>query len=248
MSRFHFHRIFARIAGLTPKAYTAARRVERTRTELLRRKTVTEAIYEAGFNCNGRFYAQSSRILGMTPKRFRQGGAGEVIRFAIGECSLGSILVAASAKGVCSVSLGNNPGQMCEQLQDQFPKARLIGGDKKFENTVSKVIGFVEAPRLGLNLPLDVRGTVFQRRVWQALRGIPAGSTMSYREVARRIGSTKGARAVAGACAANGIAVAIPCHRVMRADGSLSGYRWGVERKQTLLQLEKATGRKAKSP
>lgn len=240
MSRFHFHRVFTKIAGLTPKAYAVAHRAERVRKALPKRNTVTEAIYEAGFNSNSRFYAKSSQILGMTPKSFRQGGTGEAIRFAVGECSLGSILVAASDKGVCTISLGDDPNKLGKDLQDRFPKAQLIGGDKSFERVVAKVVGFVEAPKVGWDLPLDVRGTAFQRRVWKALREIPPGSTASYTKIAERIGSPKAVRAVAGACAANSIAVAIPCHRVLRTDGNLSGYRWGVERKRALLQLEKA--------
>ena len=179
-------------------------------------------------------------MLGMTPKTFRQGGAGEAIRFAVGECSLGSILVAASQKGVCAISLGADPRQLVEELQDRFPKAHLVGGDKSFERMVAQVVGFVEAPRLGLDLPLDLRGTTFQRRVWKALRGIPAGSTASYAEVARRIGAPRSVRAVASACASNPVAVAIPCHRVLRSDGHLSGYRWGVARKRSLLERERA--------
>jgi len=243
MSRFHFHRIFKKNTGLTPKAYAIAHREERMRKILPKRKTVTEAIYEAGFHSNSRFYAKSSQMLGMTPKNFRQGGSGETIRFAVGECSLGSILVAASEKGICAISLGDDPNKLCEELQDRFPKARLIGAEEEFEHVVAKVVGFVEMPGLGLDLPLDVRGTVFQRRVWQALREIPAGSTASYAEVAARIGSPKSVRAVASACAANTIAVAIPCHRVLRTDGSLSGYRWGVERKRSLLRFEKTASK-----
>ncbi len=239
MSKFHFHRVFKRMTGLTPKAYARANRAKRTRAELFKRDTVTEAIYGAGFNSNGRFYAESSEMLGMTPRKFRSGGTGETIRFAVGECSLGSILVASSEKGVCAISLGDDPNKLCEELQDRFPKARLLGGDVKFEKVVASVVGFVEAPRLGLDLPLDVRGTAFQQRVWQALREIPAGSTAGYAQVAAKIGSPKSVRAVASACAANTIAVAIPCHRVLRTDGTLSGYRWGVERKRSLLQLEK---------
>jgi AraC family transcriptional regulator, regulatory protein of adaptative response / methylated-DNA-[protein]-cysteine methyltransferase len=240
LSRFHFHRVFTRIAGLTPKAYALAHRAERMRQALLKRNSVTEAIYEAGFNSNSRFYAQSSEILGMTPKRFRQGGAGAAIRFAVGDCSLGSILVASSDKGICAILLGDDPDALIKDLEHRFPKAQLMGGDKDFERVVAQVIGFVEAPKLGLNLPLDVRGTAFQRRVWKALCAIPAGATASYGDIARRIGLPKAVRAVAGACAANPIAVAIPCHRVLRSDQQLSGYRWGVKRKRSLLALEAA--------
>jgi len=238
MSRFHFHRVFKSVTGVTPKAYAAAHRARRVREELPRSGTVTEAIYGAGFNSNGRFYATSSEVLGMTPTNFRAGGTGASIRFAVGECSLGAILVAATEKGVCAILLGDAPEALVRELEDRFPKATLIGGDEGFEQWVAKVVGFVEAPALGLDLPLDVRGTAFQQRVWRALREIPAGSTASYTEVARRIGAPKAVRAVAHACASNAIAVAIPCHRVVRNDGALSGYRWGVERKRALLERE----------
>ena len=240
MSRFHFHRIFKAATGLTPRAYAAARRSSRMREVLRKRSTVTEAIYEAGFNSNGRFYANSSEMLGMKPRNYRSGGAGMTIRFAVGECSLGSILVAASDKGVCAIMMGDDPDLLTKDLQNRFPKANLIGGDRDFEATVAKVVGFVEAPKIGLNLPLDVRGTAFQQRVWQALREIPAGSTASYSEIAKRIGLPRAVRAVAQACASNAIAVAIPCHRVLRTDRNLSGYRWGVERKRALLKREGA--------
>src|SRR5712691_4603438 len=238
MSRYHFHRVFKAITGVTPKAYAAAHRARRVRDALSRTDTVTEAIYDAGFNSNGRFYATSSEVLGMTPTNFRSGGIGTSIRFAVGACSLGSILVAATAKGICAILLGDEPGALVRDLEDRFPKAKLIGGDAGFEQWVAKVVGFVEAPALGLDLPLDVRGTAFQQRVWRALREIPAGSTASYTEIAERIGAPKAVRAVARACASNAIAVAIPCHRVVRTDGALSGYRWGVERKRALLERE----------
>lgn len=199
---------------------------------------MTEAIYGAGYNSSGRFYEESPRVLGMTPEQYRSGGARTDIRFAVGECALGSILVAQSTVGICAILLGDDPDALLRDLQDRFPAARLIGGDAGFEQTVAAVVGFVEAPRLGLDLPLDIRGTAFQQRVWQALRRIPPGETVSYAEVARRIGSPGAVRAVAGACAANILAVAIPCHRVVRNDGSLSGYRWGVERKDALLKRE----------
>lgn len=240
MSRFHLHRIFKAATGLTPKAYAAARRAHRARDELSQRGTVTEAIFGAGFNSNGRFYEQSTDMLGMTPTDFRAGGAGATIRFAVGECSLGSILVAATEKGVCAILLGDDPAPLVQNLQNRFQKAQLVGGDEGFEQWVARVVGLVEAPALGLDLPLDVRGTAFQQRVWRALREIPAGSTASYAEIAKRIGAPKAVRAVAQACAANPIAVAIPCHRVVRHDGALSGYRWGVERKRALLDREAA--------
>ncbi len=241
LSRYHFHRVFKAITGVTPKAYVAAHRAQRVRDELSRTDTVTEAIYGAGFNSNGRFYATSSEVLGMTPTNFRSGGHGTSMRFAVGACSLGSILVAATEKGVCAILLGDDPDALVRDLQDRFPKARLIGGDDDFEQWMAKVVGFIEAPALGLDLPLDVRGTAFQQRVWQALRALPSGSTASYTDIAQRLGVPKAVRAVAQACAANTIAVAIPCHRVVRTDGALSGYQWGIERKRTLLDREVAS-------
>jgi AraC family transcriptional regulator, regulatory protein of adaptative response / methylated-DNA-[protein]-cysteine methyltransferase len=238
MSAFYFHRVFKAITGLTPREYGVARRGERVREELGRSSTVTAAIYDSGYNSNSRFYGEAEQVLGMTPTSYRAGGAKAEIRFAIGECSLGSILVAMSERGVCAILLGDNPDALARNLQDRFPRATLVGGDPNFESLVARVVGFVEAPRLGLDLPLDVRGTAFQQRVWQALRQIPAGATASYTDIARRIGSPTSVRAVAQACAANSLAVAIPCHRVVRNDGGLSGYRWGVERKRALLQRE----------
>jgi AraC family transcriptional regulator of adaptative response/methylated-DNA-[protein]-cysteine methyltransferase len=238
MSPYHFHRIFKGITGLTPRAYAAAHRAKRVRRELGRSRTVTEAIFDAGFNSGGRFYATSDEVLGMTPTDYRAGGARTEIRFAVGECSLGSILVARSLKGVCAILLGDDPDKLARELQDRFARATLVGGDAEFEDLVAKIVGFVEAPAVGLDLPLDVRGTAFQQRVWQALRKIPPGSTASYSDIAQRIGAPKSVRAVAQACAANPIAVAIPCHRVVRNDGALSGYHWGVERKRALLARE----------
>jgi AraC family transcriptional regulator of adaptative response/methylated-DNA-[protein]-cysteine methyltransferase len=242
MSAFHFHRIFKSHTGITPKAYAAARRAARVQRELARAASVTEAVYEAGYNSSGRFYAASASVLGMTPTRFRDGGRGESIRFAVGACSLGAILVAASARGICAILIDDDPDRLVRDLQDRFPNAELRGAEPDFERTVAQVVGLVEAPRIGLDLPLDVRGTAFQQRVWQALREIPAGATVSYAELAARVGLPSGARAVAGACAANPVAVAIPCHRVVRNDGAISGYRWGVERKQALLEREGLAG------
>lgn len=238
MSRFHFHRIFKAHTGITPKAYAAAQRAQRVQQGLASAPSVTDAIYAAGFNSSGRFYAASNGVLGMSPKAFRAGGSGASIRFAIGACSLGAILVAATDKGICAILMGDDPELLARDLQDRFPQAELRGAEAEFEETVAKVVGFVESPGIGLDLPLDVRGTAFQQRVWQALRAIPSGSTVSYAELAERVGIPSGARAIAGACAANPVAVAIPCHRVVRQDGSISGYRWGVERKAALLKRE----------
>lgn len=240
MSPFHFHRLFKSVTGLTPKAYAVAQRNERIRDRLAAGAgSVTEAIYEAGFNSNSRFYESSNAVLGMTPSAFREGGTYTEIRFAIGQCSLGAILVACSSRGVCAILIGDDPDALARELQDRFPNADLIGGDAAFEDLVAKVVGFVEAPQTGLDLPLDLRGTAFQQRVWQALRGIPCGETASYAEIARRIGAPRSVRAVAQACAANKLAVAIPCHRVVRTDGDVSGYRWGVPRKRALLAKER---------
>ena len=230
--------MFKAVTGVTPREYATAHRGKRVRRELGRNGTVTRAIYESGYNSNGRFYAESKKVLGMTPTVYRAGGMNAEIRFAVGECSLGSILVAASNEGVCAILLGDDPEGLAHELQRRFPSATLIGGDADFEQLVATVVGFVEAPGIGLDLPLDVRGTAFQQRVWQALLAVPAGETVSYAEIARRIGAPGAVRAVAHACGANHIAVAIPCHRVVRTDGSLSGYRWGVERKRALIERE----------
>ncbi|MGV3616255.1 MAG: bifunctional DNA-binding transcriptional regulator/O6-methylguanine-DNA methyltransferase Ada [Fimbriimonas sp.] len=241
MSPHHFHRLFKTITGVTPKAYAVAHRTKRVQEELTRGgASVSETIYEAGFNSSGRFYEAADGMLGMTPSSYKAGGKDAEIRFAVGECSLGSILVAQSDRGICAILMGDDPEGLVRDLQDRFPKADLIGGDQEFESLVAKVVGLVERPAQGLELPLDVRGTAFQQRVWQALREIPVGATATYAEIARRIGEPKSVRAVAQACGANALAVAIPCHRVVKSDGSLSGYRWGVERKRELLRKESA--------
>lgn len=245
LSPYHFHRIFKAAVGITPKAYAMAKRNERTRRSLGTSCNVTDAIYAAGFNSNGRFYAASSEVLGMTPTDFRSGGAGQEIRFAVGECSLGLVLVAASGKGVCAIIFGDDANDLCRDLQRQFPRAKLVAGDAAFLDRTAKVIAFVDDPAKGLDLPLDIRGTTFQHRVWDALCKIPIGSTASYTEIAEEIGAPQAVRAVARACASNKIAVAIPCHRVIRSDGSISGYAGGVERKRALLGKEK--GAKGKS-
>jgi AraC family transcriptional regulator of adaptative response/methylated-DNA-[protein]-cysteine methyltransferase len=241
MSASHLHRIFKAQTGVTPKRYAATWRTNRLHSELTQRpkKTITAAIYGAGFNSASRFYESSQELLGMTAKSFRTGGRGATIRFAVGRCQLGSILVAASKKGICAILLGDNPDELTRDLQQRFPEATLVAGDAAFEQLVAQVVGFVEAPAIGLHLPLDIRGTSFQRRVWEALRRIPAGTTTTYAEIAKRIGQPKSVRAVASAIAANALAVVIPCHRVIRTDGSLSGYRWGVERKRKLLRSER---------
>jgi AraC family transcriptional regulator of adaptative response/methylated-DNA-[protein]-cysteine methyltransferase len=242
LSPGYFHRLFKRLTGLTPRDYAAAERGRRVRERLHQGHSVTEAIYQAGFNSGGRFYEAADGILGMKPSDYRNRGSNAVIHFALGECSLGAILVARSERGVCAILLDDDPQRLLADLQTRFARATLVGGDAAFERWMAQVVGFVEAPRLGLDLPLDVRGTAFQQRVWKALGEIPPGSTASYAEIARRIGAPSAIRAVAGACAANALAVAIPCHRVVRSDGGLSGYRWGVERKKALLGREGVPG------
>ena len=237
-STSHVQRTFKALTGVTPKAYAAALRAERIRTELRLAPNITRAMYLAGFSSSGQFYRHSEAILGMSPTTYQSGGACETLKFAVGECSLGAILVASSAKGVVCVTLGDEAEPLVEDLQDRFPAAKLVGADADYEQVIAQVVGMVESPGTGSDLPLDVRGTAFQQRVWQALRAIPAGQTRSYAEIARAISQPTSARAVARACGANAIAVAIPCHRVVRQDGALSGYRWGIERKRALLARE----------
>ncbi|MDA8049945.1 MAG: bifunctional DNA-binding transcriptional regulator/O6-methylguanine-DNA methyltransferase Ada [Rhodospirillales bacterium] len=238
LSRFHFHRVFKAATGVTPMAYAAECRAGRVRRELGRTATVTEAIYSAGYNSNGRFYAEANGRLGMTPREFRTGGQGNVLRFAIGSCSLGRIIVAATERGVAAISFGKDDTALERELRARFPNAVLAPAEASFGATLAAIIGAVETPARGLDLPLDVRGTAFQSRVWRALRQIPLGATATYASIARQIGRPGSARAVAAACAANPVALAIPCHRAVRADGGLAGYRWGIERKRALLARE----------
>ena len=238
LSPFHFHRVFKAVTGLTPKGYASAQRTRKVREGLKGQHSVTDALYDAGFNSNSRFYESADQLLGMKPSDYKAGGTNSEILFAVGQCSLGAILVAQSRRGVCAILLGDDPDTLVRDLQEQFPKADLVGADRRFEQTIAQVVGFIEAPALGLDLPLDLRGTAFQQRVWQALRDIPLGTTASYAQIAERIGAPKSFRAVAQACGANSLAVAIPCHRVVRSNGELSGYRWGVERKRRLLARE----------
>lgn len=240
LSPYHLHRRFKASLGITPKAYAAAQRNAKLRDALSRGASTTEAIYDAGFNSSSRFYAGASAALGMSPRAFRAGGAEEEIRYAIVPCALGQVLVASSNKGVCAILLGDTAGPLVAELRCQFPQAQISEGDETFVGTATTVVSLVERPEQSFDLPLDIRGTAFQQRVWDALRRIPAGTTATYRDIAAAIGAPKSARAVAGACAANRLAVAIPCHRVVRGDGSLSGYRWGVDRKAALLARERS--------
>jgi AraC family transcriptional regulator of adaptative response/methylated-DNA-[protein]-cysteine methyltransferase len=248
LSPHHLHRIFKAVTGTTPRAYAAERRAERLRVALEDGASVTEAIYSAGFGSSGRFYAASSRVLGMKASDYRGGGKNHRIRFAVGQCSLGAILVAASEQGVCAILLADAPEELIVDLEQRFPHAELVGGDAEFEGWVASVVGLVEAPGGSLALPLDLRGTLFQQRVWRALTQIPVGQTTTYTELAERIGTPAAVRAVARACAQNPLAVAIPCHRVVRKDGDLAGYRWGIERKRALLEREALPGPSANRP
>ncbi len=249
LSPSHFHRLFKSATGLTPQAYAAAIRTARIREALPSAASITATIYDSGFNSSRQFYEKSTATLGMTPSRYRQGGATEELRFAVGKSSLGSILVACSNKGVAFIALGDDPKPLIQELQTRFPKAQLIGDDQTYESLIGRIVAFVEAPAIGLDLPLDIRGTAFQQRVWQALQQIPLGETTSYTEIARQIGAPKAVRAVAGACAANNLCLAIPCHRVVRNDGAISGYAWGIDRKQELIAREaKAGAARANAP
>jgi AraC family transcriptional regulator, regulatory protein of adaptative response / methylated-DNA-[protein]-cysteine methyltransferase len=249
LSAYHFQRLFKRCIGVTPKAYAMAQREKRLRALLAQEGTVTEAIFNAGYQSSSRFYDHAARTVGMPPSAYRSGGSNMPIRFAVGECALGSILVAQSSQGLCAILLGDNPDELLQDLQARFPRAELIGADKEFEQLVAYVVGFVQAPGVNFDLPLDIRGTAFQQQVWNALRRIPPGQTLSYTELAKAIGMPRAVRAVAAACAANPLAVAIPCHRVVRSDGNLAGYRWKIERKRLLLETEaKAAAGKSALP
>jgi AraC family transcriptional regulator of adaptative response/methylated-DNA-[protein]-cysteine methyltransferase len=238
LSRHHFHRLFRAATGVTPAAYLSARRAQRMEANLSKGASVTDALYDAGFGSSSRFYETAGERLGMTPTAWRDGGRGAVIRFAVGRCSLGAILVAATDKGVCAIQLGDDGEALAAGLEKRFPKARLVGGDSAFEALVARVIGVVEAPRRPCDLSLDVQGTAFQQQVWQALCAIPAGATATYAEIAARIGRPTAARAVARACATNPVAVVVPCHRVVRTGGGLGGYAGGIARKRDLLRRE----------
>ncbi|MEO5713888.1 MAG: bifunctional DNA-binding transcriptional regulator/O6-methylguanine-DNA methyltransferase Ada [Luteolibacter sp.] len=240
MSRYHFHRIFKAVTGVTPGKYSAAHRSQKVRESLLKTPSVTAAIYSAGFNSSSRFYENAAETLGMSPAEYRRGGQGVVIRHAITPCPLGLVLVAGTARGICRVSFGYERDLLEREVRDAFSNAIFEKPDKPFTAWVKNLVAHLKRPSENLDLPLDIRCTAFQQRVWQALREIPPGETASYSEVAAKIGQPTAARAVARACATNPIAVVIPCHRVVGNQGALTGYRWGVERKQQLLQQEGA--------
>jgi AraC family transcriptional regulator of adaptative response/methylated-DNA-[protein]-cysteine methyltransferase len=238
LSPSHFHRLFKNMVGVTPKQYAMQTRANRVRANLPESSTVTEALYEAGFSSSSRFYEDTPRTLGMKPSEYQNGGHGVRISYALAPCYLGWVLVAATAKGICAIEFGDAPEPLEKRLRDRFPQATAIDDDPDLAAWVAQILTFLDAPQTGLDLPLDIQGTAFQRRVWMALREIPTGSTISYGELAARIGQPQATRAVAQACASNRIALAIPCHRVVRKDGTMAGYRWGQERKRQLLDRE----------
>lgn len=245
ISEGHLHRLFRAQTGLTPKAYAREKLADRMRTNLARGRRITETIYETGYGSSGRFYAVTRKSLGMTPSQYKAGGRGETLKFAVGQTSLGAIVVASSEAGVAAILLGEDPEALLQDLQERFAHAALIGGDADYETLVARVVGLVEEPAAAFALPLDVRGTVFQRRVWRVLQTVPAGSVIAYDEIARRVGRPKAVGAVASACASNPLAVAIPCHRVVKSDGSHWGYTWGLDRKRALLLREVAASKSA---
>lgn len=241
LSQYHLHRLFKQVTGLTPRAYGQAHRRRLLQASLKEANSITEALYQAGYSSSGRFYEDADRSLGMKPQNYRDGGKNSTIYFAVGKFSLGELLVARSERGICAILMGDDPEELLADLQERFKRATFVGGDSDFEKVVAAVIAFVEAPadpEKALKLPLDIQGTAFQQRVWQALQKIPAGQTVNYSDIAAVIGAPQAVRAVASACAANKLAVVIPCHRVLRMDGNLSGYRWGLARKQALLERE----------
>ena len=239
-SPHHFHRLFRRITGVTPKAYAAAQRQSRVQFALADGAPVTAAMYDSGFNSSGRFYAAADDMLGMPAFRYRKGGIGETIRYATGPCSLGQVLVAATTRGVCAILLGDDPATLTTDLQTRFPRALIQAGALDFISWLDQGVALVDDPAAAsFSLPLDIQGTAFQRRVWQALRSIAPGSTATYGAIATGLGTPRAVRAVAGACAANPLAVAVPCHRVIAATGAMTGYRWGISRKRALLARER---------
>lgn len=248
LSTSYLCRIFKQQTGVTPAEYMRAKREKKVRSELLKSQSITQAIYQSGYSSRGRFYENSAKTLGMTPQRDRNGGTGLTVRFAVGECWLGTILVAATEQGICAVWLGSDPQSLLDELQRQYSNATILGGDSTFETWVAQIVGFISDPGSGLDLPFDIRGTAFQIQVWNALREIPVGTTVTYSEIAEKIGRADAVRAVASACAANSVAVIIPCHRVVRIGRALAGYRWGIERKKGLLQHEKALDARPRQP
>ncbi|MFP4539065.1 MAG: bifunctional DNA-binding transcriptional regulator/O6-methylguanine-DNA methyltransferase Ada [Dichotomicrobium sp.] len=239
MSRFHFQKVFKRQLGVTPKQYAEAQRRDRARDALTEAGTVTEAIYDAGYQSAARFYAQAAAICGMPPGDYKAGGRGQSIWYALADCALGRVLVAGTVRGICAVFFGDDDATLRVELQTRFPGAALFPADEAMAEWVAATVAYIEWPKGAYRLPLDIQGTAFQHKVWSALRDIPFGETATYSDIAERIAAPSATRAVANACGANPVAVAVPCHRVRRADGGLGGYRWGIARKQALLERER---------
>jgi len=239
LSEYHFHRLFKKMVGVTPKQYAATQRARRFRTHLLEENSVTEAIYSAGFSSSSGAYDKGRDQLAMQPRQYKNGGAGILIRYGVTSCSLGQVIVAATERGICAILFGDEDNSLRHQVQEQFPKATLVQAGPDFQQLLAEVVRVVDTPDSNCHLPLDIQGTAFQQRVWSILREIKPGETLTYSEVAMRMGTPRAVRAVAGACGANKLAVAIPCHRVIGKNGSLTGYRWGLERKEQLLKKEK---------
>ena len=240
ISRFHFHRVFKQVTGATPRDYARAHRLGNFAQKLDAGEKVTEAIYASGFGSSSRAYEAAPAALGMTPGARRNGGNGETIRFATVPTPLGWALVAATERGVCLTALGDDRAPLAAMVRARFPAARIVAEDPGLKDWAERVVRFITAPENTLDLPLDIRGTAFQARVWRALQKIPLGRTATYSEIARELGQPTAVRAVARACATNDVALLVPCHRVIREDGDLAGYRWGIERKRELLARERA--------
>jgi AraC family transcriptional regulator, regulatory protein of adaptative response / methylated-DNA-[protein]-cysteine methyltransferase len=239
-SRFHFLRLFRDVTGLTPRSYAEGVRARRLQASLATGARVADAVAEAGYGSESRVYEDTGKLLGMTPGALRRGGAGETVRTALADCPFGRLLVGATESGVCFIGFAEPDDALMGDLRRRFPKARIVQDDAALTGTVEAVIDFIEEPKAALSLPLDLRGTAFQLRVWEALRQIPPGETRSYAELARMVGNPAAIRAVARSCATNPVSLAVPCHRVVGSDGDLTGYRWGVPRKRALLARERA--------
>jgi len=239
ISPFYLQRTFKALTGITPRVYAESRRLNSLKAGLREGHSVTRSLYDAGYGSSSRLYERASAQLGMTPSRYRKQGAGVTIHFAIASTPIGKMLLAATEQGICSIHLGDAAETLERELRAEYPKAEIVREDGKLGRQVKALRAIMEG-KSTLPLPLDIQATAFQRRVWQELQTIPRGATKSYSKIAADIGHPKAARAVARACATNPVAIAIPCHRVVREDGSMGGYRWGVERKKKLLALEAA--------
>ena len=239
ISPFHFHRVFKQITGATPRDYGRSHRLGNFAEKLETGQPVTEAIYASGFGSSSRAYEAAPAGLGMTPGTRRRGGAGQTIRFATVETPLGWALVAATERGTCMTALADDREKLEASLRQRFPAATVIADDAGLKDWADRIVGFITDPDRNLDLPLDIQGTAFQARVWRALQKIPPGQTATYTDIAAALGQPRAVRAVAQACASNKLAVVVPCHRVVRRDGDLAGYRWGVERKRALLDRER---------